>query len=123
MVTQCGNRTLYALFRGSIARLLCDGTNLREGGEVKGKQDNGVCKSVMSHSNAKTSCQQGNEIIFSVTEYGLVRCLLRMSDGALLIRSLRSRALLKQPPVVQLLKSFPTFYKTRRLITVFTRAL
>jgi hypothetical protein len=34
-----------------------------------------------------------------------------------------SCALLDKPPVVQLLKNFPTFYGTRRLITVFTRAL
>jgi hypothetical protein len=32
-------------------------------------------------------------------------------------------ALLQKPPVVQLLKDFPTFYGTRRFITVFTRAL
>jgi hypothetical protein len=34
-----------------------------------------------------------------------------------------SWALLEKPPVVQLLKNFPTFYGTRRFITVFTRAL
>jgi hypothetical protein len=34
-----------------------------------------------------------------------------------------SWALLKKPPVTQLLKNFPTFYGTRRFITVFTRAL
>jgi hypothetical protein len=32
-------------------------------------------------------------------------------------------ALLQKPPIVQLLKNFPTFYGTRRFITVFTRAL
>jgi hypothetical protein len=31
--------------------------------------------------------------------------------------------LLEKPPVVQLLKNFPTFYGARRFITVFTRAL
>jgi hypothetical protein len=34
-----------------------------------------------------------------------------------------SRALLEKPPIVQLLKSFPAFYGTRKFITVFTRAL
>jgi hypothetical protein len=34
-----------------------------------------------------------------------------------------SWALLEEPPIVQLLKSFPAFYGTRRFITVFTRAL
>jgi hypothetical protein len=34
-----------------------------------------------------------------------------------------SWALLEKPPVAQLLKNFPTFYGTRRFITVFTRAL
>jgi hypothetical protein len=34
-----------------------------------------------------------------------------------------SWALLEKPPIVQLLKSFPEFYGTRRFITVFTRAL
>jgi hypothetical protein len=32
-------------------------------------------------------------------------------------------ALLEKPPVTQLLKNFSIFYKTRRFITVFTRAL
>jgi hypothetical protein len=36
---------------------------------------------------------------------------------------LRSWALLEKPPIVQPLKNFPTFYGTRRFITVFTRAL
>jgi hypothetical protein len=36
---------------------------------------------------------------------------------------LRSWALLQKLPIVQLLKNFPTFYRTRRFITVFTRAL
>jgi hypothetical protein len=34
-----------------------------------------------------------------------------------------SWAILEKPPVVQLLKNIPTFYGTRRFITVFTRAL
>jgi hypothetical protein len=34
-----------------------------------------------------------------------------------------SSALLEKLPVVQLFKNFPTFYGTRRFITVFTRAL
>jgi hypothetical protein len=32
-------------------------------------------------------------------------------------------ALLEEPPILQLLKSFPTFYGTRRFTVVFTRAL
>jgi hypothetical protein len=32
-------------------------------------------------------------------------------------------ALFEKPPVVQLFKNFPAFYRTRRFITVFTRAL
>jgi hypothetical protein len=36
---------------------------------------------------------------------------------------LRSWALLEKPPAVQLLKSFPAFYGTRRFITMSTRAL
>ena len=34
-----------------------------------------------------------------------------------------SWALLEPPPILQLLKNFPTFYGTRRFITMFTRAL
>jgi hypothetical protein len=34
-----------------------------------------------------------------------------------------SIVLLEKPPVVQLLKNFPTFYGTRNVITMFTRAL
>jgi hypothetical protein len=34
-----------------------------------------------------------------------------------------SRVLLGKLPVAQLLKNFPTFYRTRRFVTVFTRAL
>jgi hypothetical protein len=37
-----------------VARLLCDGTDLRKGGEMKGKQDSGVSKPVTSHANAET---------------------------------------------------------------------
>jgi hypothetical protein len=33
------------------------------------------------------------------------------------------RALLEKPPVVQLLKNVPAFYKTRMFIIVFTRVL
>jgi hypothetical protein len=40
-----------------------------------------------------------------------------------LLASLRSWALLENPPIVELLKNFPAFYGTRRFITVFTRAL
>jgi hypothetical protein len=32
-------------------------------------------------------------------------------------------SLLEKPPVVYLLKNFPTFYGTQRLMIVFTRAL
>jgi hypothetical protein len=39
-----------------------------------------------------------------------------------LLTHLRSWALLEKLPIVQPLKNFPTFYETRRLITVFTRA-
>jgi hypothetical protein len=35
----------------------------------------------------------------------------------------RSRALLDEPPIEHPLKNFPAFYGTRRLNTVFTRAL
>jgi hypothetical protein len=35
----------------------------------------------------------------------------------------RSSALLEKPPIAQPLKNFPTFYGTRRFITVFTSAL
>jgi hypothetical protein len=35
----------------------------------------------------------------------------------------RSWALLEEPPIVQPLKDFPAFYRTRRFNTVFTRAL
>jgi hypothetical protein len=34
-----------------------------------------------------------------------------------------SRALLEKPSVEQLLKNLPTFYGTRRFISVYTRAL
>jgi hypothetical protein len=43
--------------------------------------------------------------------------------GTYLFTYLRSSALLEKSPVVQPLKNFPTFYGTRRFITVFTRAL
>jgi hypothetical protein len=36
---------------------------------------------------------------------------------------LRRWAFLEKPPVVQLLKSFPAFYGTRKFITVFKKAL
>jgi hypothetical protein len=45
-----------------IVPLLCEGINLLEGGEVKGKQDSGVSKPVTSHSKAETSCQQRTEL-------------------------------------------------------------
>jgi hypothetical protein len=35
----------------------------------------------------------------------------------------RNWALLEKPPIVQLLKNLPTFYGTRRFITMFPRAL
>lgn len=35
----------------------------------------------------------------------------------------RTRVLLQKPQLLQLLKNFPTFYRTRKLITVFTRVL
>jgi hypothetical protein len=38
------------------------------------------------------------------------------------IHVLTNSRLLEKPTVAQLLKNFPTFYGTRRLITVFTRA-
>jgi hypothetical protein len=44
-----------------IARLLCDGTSLREGREVKGKQDRGLSEPVTSPSEAETSCLQRTE--------------------------------------------------------------
>jgi hypothetical protein len=40
-----------------------------------------------------------------------------------LLTYLRSWALLEEPPIVQPLKKFPAFYGTRRVNTVFTRAL
>jgi hypothetical protein len=40
-----------------------------------------------------------------------------------LLTYLRSWALIEKLPIVQSLKLFPAFYKTRRFITVFTRAL
>jgi hypothetical protein len=55
------------------ARLLCDGANLRVGGEVKGKQNSGVSKPVTRHSNTETSCQQRTELSTPHREYGLVR--------------------------------------------------
>jgi hypothetical protein len=34
-----------------------------------------------------------------------------------------SSALLEEPPILQSLKDFPGYHETRRIITVFTRAL
>jgi hypothetical protein len=48
--------------------------------------------------------------------------LTKLTDIQLLTY-LQRRALLEEPPIVQPLKNFPTFYGTRRFITVFTRAL
>jgi hypothetical protein len=50
-------------------QLLCDGTNLREGGEVKGKQDSGVskpalkkyglvCSKQLSSAHASSRCNR-----------------------------------------------------------------
>jgi hypothetical protein len=46
-----------------------------------------------------------------------------MSKRLIMVLTPWSRVLLKKPPVAQLLKDFPTFYETRRFITVFIRAL
>jgi hypothetical protein len=46
-----------------------------------------------------------------------------LSKTTYLLTYLRSWALLEKLPIVQPLKNFPTFYGTRRFITVFTRAL
>jgi hypothetical protein len=46
-------------FQG-VAWLLCDGTNLCEGGEVKGKQDGGVSEPVSSHSNTRNRLPEAN---------------------------------------------------------------
>jgi hypothetical protein len=54
--------SLIYKIRSFTARLLCDGTNLPTGGEVKGKKDSGVSKPVTSHSNAEISCQQQIEV-------------------------------------------------------------
>jgi hypothetical protein len=59
----------------SIAQLACDGTNLREGREMEGKQDTVVRKLVASHSNAETRFSRELNcvpLISAVREYGLV---------------------------------------------------
>jgi hypothetical protein len=50
----------YIMANGTAitVRLLCDGTNLRIGGEVKGRQDSEVSKPVSGHSNAEISCSE-----------------------------------------------------------------
>jgi hypothetical protein len=45
------------------------------------------------------------------------------SLNSILLTYSRSWGLLEEPPIVQPLKNFPTFYGTRRFNTVFTRAL
>jgi hypothetical protein len=56
-------------------------------------------------------------LLFSIRLYSQV--LLHIYN----ITYLRSWALLEEPLIVQPLKNFPTFYGTRRLNTVFTKAL
>jgi hypothetical protein len=66
------------------ARLLCDGTNMREGGEIKGKQDSGVSKAVPRPSKAETSYQlKCLPLTPAVREYGLVRfaCTQNLSSA------------------------------------------
>lgn len=46
----------------SMVRLLCDGTNLREGGEMKEKQNSEVSNPVMSHPNAEAIYQKKTEL-------------------------------------------------------------
>jgi hypothetical protein len=79
MVIQWGNRALYALVTGSITRLLCDGTNLWGGGEVKGKQDDGVRPLRAAPTQMPAGSRKFKSYLL-VTEYGLVRCLLRMGN-------------------------------------------
>jgi hypothetical protein len=52
-----------------------------------------------------------------------VSCIYEVAKHLIIQLISRSWALLGKPPVVQLFKNFPAFYKTRRFITVFTRAL
>jgi hypothetical protein len=62
-----------------IARLLCDGTNLREGGEVKGKQDNGVGNPVTSHFKADTCCEVNYPIyLLPLTKIVFCACVVTL---------------------------------------------
>lgn len=54
--------------------------NLLEEREVKGKQDSGVSKPVMSHSNAKISCQQQTEPI-SLLPHSFRGCKVHQNFG------------------------------------------
>jgi hypothetical protein len=59
-----------------IARLLCDGTNLREGGELKGKQDSGVSKPLLATSAQKPAASRELNclpLIPAVKEYEFIR--------------------------------------------------
>jgi hypothetical protein len=59
----------------------------------------------------------------SLRTINLNASVLLILNGMRLFTYLRSWALLKIPPNVQLLKNFQAFYGTRRFITVFIRAL
>jgi hypothetical protein len=88
----------------------------------------GVLKKKGMNSPAK-------KFLFSVAQYSILSVRLRWANGIIVttigkfpkgvcwwLTSWRW-TLLEKPPIAQLLKNFPTFYGTRRFITVFTRAL
>jgi hypothetical protein len=61
----------------------------------------------------------GNSLFVVITNIESVWCSVNYGHTKL---SARSWAILEKLPVAQLLKNFPTFYRTRRFITVFKRA-
>jgi hypothetical protein len=55
------------------ARLLCNGKNQREGGEVEGKQDSEVDKSVTGYSNSAGSVRNCLRLVCAVRKHGIFR--------------------------------------------------
>jgi hypothetical protein len=78
------------------------------------------CCLCVSHFNLWTSwtifkkfrlnVTEATQILWCLASYSLTHSLMELSPS-------------EKPPIVQLLRNFPTFYGTRMFITVFTRAL
>jgi hypothetical protein len=69
------------------------------------------------------SVQSGNSAVGLNSYWLIANALSQMSSNTVRAITAWSFVLLEMPPVAQLRKNFPKFCGTRRIITVFTRAL